>query len=230
MISIDKTNELIKQLNYPENYMFDAKTLLPEGVLSKRVELMKENIPELFTGGTSLLDIGCNKGYFSLLLSKKYKRIVGYDVDVRMIEIARDVKSYHGIKNVEFNVGGLVDISNRSRYETVYLGGVHHLIFAQEVNSGLDPMNFIRKLKKIAKKYIIIDGVMNYWDFAFLAIRKDYNYQPNIYEQYTLENIKKILAPTFQFLKDPWDGIGIREQDRKKSGYSGRHCAVFIRK
>ena len=50
----------------------------------------------------SVLDIGCNCGFFDLFLSDKVNNIVGVEYNNSLIQIANIVKQYENIDNVEF--------------------------------------------------------------------------------------------------------------------------------
>jgi SAM-dependent methyltransferase len=226
-MNFKELNAEIKGYNYPPNYMFDAETLEPYGVLEERVELMKANVPEIYEGGDSFLDIGCNKGFWMFHLKDRYTTLLGYELDPKQIEIARNIKILHQFHNTHFIVGTFADVPEDLKYDTVYVGGAHHHIFAEDIKLGKKPMDFIHRLKEMANKYLIIDGVMNYTDFAFQAIIKNNNYPEEIYKWYTLENIKKILDDEFEFVKSVYDGVGANSLHK---GTGGRYATVFKRK
>jgi SAM-dependent methyltransferase len=230
--TFNQLNQEIQDYNYPPNYMFDAETLEPSGVLAERDAIMQENGKEFYHGGKTFLDIGCNKGYWMFKLKDNYDKLIGYEMDGRQVNIAKDIKDLHGIDNIKFNVGTFKDIPKNAKADVVYLGGVHHHIFAEDINRGLKPMDFVYKLKKMADKYLIIDGVMNWWDYAMYCktgIIKGHNIKKKDYEQYTLENIQKILAPQFKLIQRTWDGIGGGDPDRMDGSHGGRYYCVWQR-
>jgi hypothetical protein len=226
-MTFEELNEEIKRYKHPPNYMFDAETLEPYGVLADRVKIMEEKVPEFYEGGDTFLDIGCNKGFWMFYLGNGFKNLIGYEMDGHQVEIAESIKNLHGFDNVEFRVGTFGKVPHDIRADTVYVGGTHHHIFEEDLRLGKPAMDFVFRLKKMAEKYLIIDGVMNYTDFAMQAIIKDYNIQPYDYEQYTLDNIKYFLDPEFEFVRSVWDGVG---ENSQHIGTGGRYATVFKRR
>src|SRR3990172_4724282 len=91
--------ERIKAQPYPGNQNFDPLTLEPIDITKKRVELIPS---QLLEGGTSLLDIGSNKGFMSFWLRDKFKEIYGYEISTESYEIAEEIRKLHRLDHIKF--------------------------------------------------------------------------------------------------------------------------------
>ncbi len=100
---------------HPSTYFVQDRSSIPE---RERVTLQDHMLTRMMGGvlpeqddPTSfhrVLDVGCGTGYWLIEAAKTYptmKRLVGADVSIRMVEVARELANEHGVSDrVEFHV------------------------------------------------------------------------------------------------------------------------------
>lgn len=88
---------------------------------------ISDNFKRHLTGST-LLDIGCGDGEFTVAyLELAFKKIIGYDIESKSIESAR--QKFKHLKNVDFTDNPLENfIENREVFECISIrGALHHM-------------------------------------------------------------------------------------------------------
>ncbi len=84
-----------------------------------------------------LLDIGCGTLTHSIVLSKKFEKVLGVDLSEPMLKIGENKLKYFNIKNVDTYCGPLENISLQNRFNTIismfYV--VNHINSLGELNS-----------------------------------------------------------------------------------------------
>lgn len=70
--------------------------------------------------GHSVLDIGCNSGYYCLWAKKKgAARVLGVDIDAKRIEEAKTLAEIEGL-DIEFNVSQISAVSELGQFDIVF--------------------------------------------------------------------------------------------------------------
>ncbi len=90
--------------DYGEGYLYQGLRALGFSGLrdtDERVRMM--GLRERLAGRT-VLEIGCNTGFLTLALADVADRVIGFDVNPHLIDIARAGAAYLGAANVEFHV------------------------------------------------------------------------------------------------------------------------------
>jgi len=128
------------------------------------IDLMKNGfydklffIDKIFTEWNTLLDYGCADGFTTKILATIFpnKRIIGYDIDEKMINIARNTGEYPG------NISFTNDKNILENTDVIFLCSVVHEIFAYQT------IDEVKKFWKMVfcknRKYVIIrDMISNY--------------------------------------------------------------------
>jgi tRNA (mo5U34)-methyltransferase len=99
------------------------------GYPEKKYRRFAHVIPEDLTG-KSVLDIGCNAGFYSFEMKRRgASRVLGIDHDTRYLEQARFAASVLGIKDIEFRRGEVWDVGALGeRFDLViFMGVLYHL-------------------------------------------------------------------------------------------------------
>jgi tRNA (mo5U34)-methyltransferase len=104
-----------------------------------------------FEPAASVLDLGCNEGYFSFELAKRGAReVLGLDARARNIEKAELVRARTGLHACRFEVADVTERPLPSRaFDLVLLLG---LIYHVE-----DPIRLIRRAAGAARKVLIVE-------------------------------------------------------------------------
>ena len=101
---------------------------------------------------TSVLDIGCNCGFFSLDIGGRgAKHVDGIDLRDENIAQARFLAEHYGTENVTFRVSDADAFSSEQQWDVVLnLGVLYHVV---------NPLQFIRQTYELCRKFAIIDTV-----------------------------------------------------------------------
>src|SRR5436190_21503438 len=79
--------------------------------------------------GKSILDLGCNEGFFAIEAARRgASRVVGIDHDERALGPARDRAAQFGFDNVEFRKGNMTDLPQGEKFDYVLLLSALHYI------------------------------------------------------------------------------------------------------
>jgi SAM-dependent methyltransferase len=123
--------------------------LKPKGVLKQRVERMHKIAPGFFTKSKRFLDVGVNKGWFSLYASQFCEEVIGIDSNPKFIELCNELKK----PNTEFVQTGFRNFTPNKTFDKIFLGNVHYKIY-RECN-GWD---WLYKLASISTGQVLIEG------------------------------------------------------------------------
>jgi SAM-dependent methyltransferase len=109
--------------------------------------LLGDNLAE-----TTVLDVGCNSGLFSLdLAGRGAGRVDGIDLRRENIAQAKFLAEHYGIENVSFEVRDADDIPADAQWDVVLnLGVLYHV---------LNPFEFIRRTFELCRSFAVIDTV-----------------------------------------------------------------------
>ena len=66
------------------------------------------------------LDIGCNCGFFTLLISKYVNCITGVEINPYLINIAKDTQDFLKITNTEFHVSSFENFITEKKFDVVF--------------------------------------------------------------------------------------------------------------
>ena len=150
-IILKDTNKLqiiIDSLSYPPTHEYNLKGLKPKGVLKVRLAQMKTVAPNFFNGD-AFLDIGCNKGFFSLLASQHCIKIHSIDADKKFTDLCQLLKQ----SNMKVECTSFRDFVPEQEFDKILIGNVHHYLFTE-----CGGWEWIYKLATICKEEVLIEG------------------------------------------------------------------------
>jgi SAM-dependent methyltransferase len=136
--------EEIDAIVYPPTHTYKLEGLVPTGPLSRRIEVIQEEFPGFFSSGT-LLDVGCNKGYFSLYHAGK---VVGIDPDEACIQLCKKLVPTGDFIQTTFG-GLLID----KMFDKIFIGNGHHYPFIEA-----DGWSWVEKLAEMSDGLVLIEG------------------------------------------------------------------------
>ncbi len=140
---------------YPPTHTFLINNLKPTSILKQRIEIINKHFPDFFKG-EKLLDIGCCKGFFSLVNAENFDEIVGIDKGKEFIDICNQLKKIKKIDNVKFIRSSFRDFFIDKQFDRIFIGNTHHHIF-KEINGH----EWIAKLAAISNGKVLIEGPYN---------------------------------------------------------------------
>lgn len=102
------------------------------------------NVKKYVKSTDSVLDIGCNCGFFALQLGEYAKSVKGIDIDPQFIDIANAAKDYLGVTNVEFSINDFQSEynDNKGPYEVVFALAVYTNVF----QTGVAEKQFVEEI------------------------------------------------------------------------------------
>lgn len=111
-----------------------------DGILIDVVLPLVEELPERLAAGIQVADVGCGQGHAVNLLAKAFpaSRLVGYDFSEEGIAAARAEAKARGLENARFEVGDIMKLDERERYDLVTaFDVVHDLARPEETLRGI---------------------------------------------------------------------------------------------
>lgn len=76
----------------------------------------------------TVLDIGCNCGFFDIQISSLVKYVYGIDIEQGFIEVANRAKEYLGVNNVQFKSIDFYEERLNKKFNVVFSFAVHELM------------------------------------------------------------------------------------------------------
>lgn len=141
------------------------------------IKLIKDKLSSDDKG--NLLDIGCGVGFLAIPLSKYFEHVFAVDTDPGMIEEGKK-------KALDQNINNIVWINkNGQDLKTEDISGVRVVLFADSLH-WFDQEKILKFVYDILPKdgVVILVGSTTIWRYA-----------PELWQQKTLEVIKKYLGP-----------------------------------
>ncbi len=194
--------QMIDAISYPPTHQYLYDPLTPLGVLKEREELILRACPEFYGGpGESFLDIGFNKGYFTLAAEAHGARVTGIEPDLACWELVGQLRkniatylAYGSFADAED--GTLFDYGNFD-FDRVFCGNGPHYPYREAGGWG-----WLDKLGRIIADdaIVVFEGPtgMECADMQKcipLDIQKDFHYQALIYEMEERAGLKLVGGP-----------------------------------
>ena len=143
---ITTAQTLIDAKEYPPTHSYDAKTLMPRYPLDQRWSLLRTHCKDMFVA-YRFLDVGCSKGFFSLMAAGRSARVVSIDPDQEALDC------WAGIcpPNVAQHCIGFKDFHAHTRFDSIWIGNGHHYLYRE------DP-DYIEHLAELSSMSVVIEG------------------------------------------------------------------------
>lgn len=113
----------IDAIEYPPTHRYKLEGLVPLGPLADRVKVIEEEFPEFFTTG-SFLDVGCNKGFFTIY--HLIYDVTGIDPDRKCIELCKHLQPYEKFYQESFG-----EFNTSRKFDKIFIGNGHHYPFIE---------------------------------------------------------------------------------------------------
>jgi len=119
----------LDMLKYPPTMQYKLDGLIPISTLQKRVRIIDETFPEFFELNSTcrFLDIGCNKGFFSLLGDRQFGETVAIDNRKEYIDFCKQVP----VKNATFIHTGFQNYITHEQFDRIFIGNAHHYLYSE---------------------------------------------------------------------------------------------------
>ncbi|OGT50820.1 MAG: hypothetical protein A3E84_04855 [Gammaproteobacteria bacterium RIFCSPHIGHO2_12_FULL_42_13] len=158
---------------YPSNHTYQIVNmkLLPKRQLAARYKVIRELFP---TPLTSLVDIGCSKGFFvfSASDSTHFTRGLGLDVNQYNVEVCQSIARYLSNQKVQFQALKLHELAGRidelgGPYQTVLLLNTYQYLYFGSDDFPVKYLNhdvIFKDLRKVCSQRVIFNNRVNIED------------------------------------------------------------------
>ena len=221
----NELREEMKRLDYPENHSFDPETLTPEGKSIQRAHAVLDILKKETKVKGTILDIGCNKGWFAfafgwfyVALEGRFSHIVGIDVNREFTTLAQRIVEAHKLfDKMCFCATRFEDFFSDKPFDILHFGQCNQYLFRDGVRRKENPLWFLVKAKTLAKNHILIDGAFD-GDPSVEYDAKQDGWPPIVKRMATIEGYASQLRPEFRLIRYQWSGDG-----------ATRYMAIFER-
>lgn len=146
---LSKFQSKIDSMSYPPTHQYLLHPFKPVGTTHVRLEKIKLLDSRFFTG-TNFLDIGSNKGFFSLLARQSFDQIVAIENDNEFADLIKSFDLGIEVENKTFR-----DFTTDMTFDKIMIGNVAHYLYNE---SGWD---WIAKLAVLSTGRVLIEGAIN---------------------------------------------------------------------
>jgi SAM-dependent methyltransferase len=127
-----------------------------------RTELIGGTIERLFgaeLAHLSVLDVGCNSGWFSFDLAHRgARRVDGVDLRPQNVAQARFLSEYFGLEQTQFDVADATAFADDRQWDVVLnLGVLYHVT---------DPLSFVRQTYELCTRFAVLDTICHEEPFS----------------------------------------------------------------
>ncbi len=225
------SQEEIDAIDYPPTHQYNLERLEPVGALRKRMRL----IPNQIFNGKRFLDIGCNKGFFSLLAKKRCMEVEAIDNQDSYVRLCKNL-------GINTQLSTFREYNPDKKYDRIMMGNVMHYMYRE-----CGDWSFIIKLAAISSGLVLIEAptgmnckIMK--DAIPKHLRKNFNdeaFRNAMKPFFILKSISN--SPSqgryimlFERIKEPTvafaihDGISIIKQDGESTVYQSKDNIIKI--
>ena len=96
-----------------------------EGQRDTKERIDVYNIKNLLSIEDTVLDIGCNCGFFDMQIAPYVKKVVGYEISPNLVNIAIKTSKFLNISNVEFHCEDFTKAEHHETYDVVLAFAIH---------------------------------------------------------------------------------------------------------
>ena len=140
---------VIDSIDYPPTHTYQLNPLKPTGILAERVAVIERIAPELFEG-ESFLDVGANKGYFSLRAAGGCTTVTAIEPDPECVGLLREISSKMDLFHGTFGQFSAPTLGN---FDRIFIGNGPHYLFREAGGWG-----WVHKLAELATDLVVIEG------------------------------------------------------------------------
>jgi SAM-dependent methyltransferase len=175
---------------------------------------------------TSVLDIGCQNGFFSMdLADLGVGQVKGIDLRPNNIAQAHFLQEYFGVENVEFSVCDIDALGSREQWDVVVNLGVLYQV--------VNPLPFVRRTYELCRRFAVIDTVTHREPISgyFLVGERDVSNPGEGRESYELHPTYRGAIDTIRYagFRDVLEIVGNAETTPEVYQTGQRRCFLAIK-
>lgn len=138
----------INAIDYPPTHTYKLDGLKPSGPLKHRVAVIEDIAPELFVG-ESFLDIGANKGYFTLRAAKKCKHVLAIEPMKDCVKLLFKIAP----SNVWVWEGSFGSYPLDDKFDRIFAGNGPHYLYVE-----YEGWSWVERLAELATQLVVLEG------------------------------------------------------------------------
>jgi len=168
---------------------------------------LRRILPEIQGSFTSIVDLGCGKGVFTMELARRFpkSRVVGVDTDAEQVRVNNEVARRKGLRNVEFVVQDILTMSFDSEFDLAL--SVDNL---EHIENDVEALARIRRALKPGGKLVChVPALERIWIFRKMA--RNFDVEGHVRAGYRLQELEtrmreagfnvKEIKPTYGYLE-----------------------------
>ena len=141
-----RSSEEWDSYDYGEGYFYQGLDLIGlSGLRNTRQRVEAMELTERLCG-KRVLEIGCNSGFMALSVAESAERVVGFDINPHLIQIARDTADYLELNNTDFEVCRFEDFKCDDKFDVV-LSFANHSTY--DGNTEYSLRNYFERCKDL---------------------------------------------------------------------------------
>jgi SAM-dependent methyltransferase len=151
---LDESSSGWESYDYGEGYFYQSYPNLNISGLRK-TELRFADYDEhgIFSSDKTVLDIGCNAGFLSLMVANKTRHVDAFELNPYLIRIAEMCRVFEGIENVRFVCSDFDSFDLADSYDIVISLANHHTF---DENMRPDFREYMEKIRSVMP----VDGML----------------------------------------------------------------------
>jgi SAM-dependent methyltransferase len=133
LIRTIKIEQVLSEILQQEKQVFGRgefyQSFEPLGIPGQRPTAERYGIYQLdkhLQTGYKVLDIGCNCGFFTLMIAQRAKSVLGVEINQTLVDIGQVLQVYLGQANVCFKQGSFNKIKFEEKFDFICSFAVHH--------------------------------------------------------------------------------------------------------
>jgi len=147
---LEESHKKWPHYDYGEGYFYQSYSpLFIHGFRNTDFRFKLYKLDAILTPKTTMLDIGCNTGFLSLMSAKNCKHIDAFDNNPFLIQIAEKCKQFENIENINFSCLTFDELRPDGKYDLVLSLANHHTF---DGNMRPEFRKYIEKIRKMMEK------------------------------------------------------------------------------
>jgi SAM-dependent methyltransferase len=207
---------------------------LPEAAIATlrvlyRRDLIAGTVAELLGAQaprTTILDIGCGPGFFSMdLADRGFGLVQGIDLRSANIVQAEFLAEHYGVDGVSFAVSDADALGSDKQYDVVMnLGVLYHVV---------NPLQFIHQTYELCRQFAVIDTVCHREPISgyFMFGDKDVDRYTEGREDYELHPTYRGVIDTIRYagFREVFEIVGESDRPHELYANGGRRCFLAVK-
>jgi len=145
---LESLQSKIDAIAYPPTHTYELDGLVPTGVLGSRMRVILPMAKEFFSV-RNFLDVGCNKGFFSMYAANRSGQVVAIDPVCEYADLCREIAPENcRVLNKSFG-----EFDHPGKFDSIFVGNGPHYLYREAGG-----WSFVRKLAQLCRGQVLLEG------------------------------------------------------------------------